>query len=66
MCYAVSNMDAKNQLYFGDNLKILREYVLDASVDLICRNPPFNSGGTYNVLFKEERGEEFAAQIKAF
>ena len=30
-----SNMDEKNKLHFGDNLKILRDYVEDASVDLI-------------------------------
>jgi len=28
-------MDEKNKLYFGDNLKILRDYVEDTSVDLI-------------------------------
>jgi DNA modification methylase len=59
-------MDEKNKLYFGDNLKILREYVPDASVDLIYLDPPFNSSATYNVLFKEKSGEESAAQIMAF
>ena len=59
-------MDEKNKLYFGDNLKILREYVRDASVDLIYLDPPFNSSATYNVLFKEKSGEESAAQITAF
>jgi len=59
-------MDQKNKLYFGDNLKILREYVPDASVDLIYLDPPFNSSATYNVLFKEKSGEESAAQIMAF
>jgi len=38
-----SKMDEKNKLYFGDNLKILRDYVEDASVDLIYLDPPFNS-----------------------
>ena len=55
-----------NKLYFGDNLKILRDYVADASVDLIYLDPPFNSSATYNVLFKEKSGEESAAQITAF
>jgi site-specific DNA-methyltransferase (adenine-specific) len=59
-------MDEKNKLYFGDNLKILRDYVDDASVDLIYLDPPFNSSATYNVLFKEKSGEESAAQIMAF
>ena len=59
-------MDWKNKLFFGDNLKILREHVADASVDLIYLDPPFNSSATYNVLFKEKSGEESAAQITAF
>jgi len=66
MCYALGKVDAMNKLYFGDNLKILREYVADASVDLIYLDPPFNSSATYNVLFKEKSGEESAAQITAF
>jgi len=32
----------QNKLYFGDNLDILREYVVDESVDLIYLDPPFN------------------------
>ncbi len=59
-------MDATHKLYFGDNLKILREYVPDASVDLIYLDPPFNSSATYNVLFEEKSGEESTAQIMAF
>jgi site-specific DNA-methyltransferase (adenine-specific) len=39
-------MDPTNKLYFGDNLKILREYVPDASVDLIYLDPPFNSSSS--------------------
>ena len=59
-------MDGVDKLYFGDNLKILRDYVEDAGVDLIYLDPPFNSQATYNVLFKEKSGEESAAQIMAF
>ncbi|HMD86178.1 MAG TPA: DNA methyltransferase [Terriglobia bacterium] len=59
-------MDEKNKLYFGDNLKILRDHVADDSVDLIYLDPPFNSNASYNVLFKEKSGEESAAQITAF
>ena len=40
-----------NQLYFGDNLSLLREHILDKSVDLIYLDPPFNSNATYSVLF---------------
>jgi site-specific DNA-methyltransferase (adenine-specific) len=56
----------KNQLYFGDNLDILRAYIPPASVDLIYLDPPFNSKATYNVLFAEKTGEQSAAQITAF
>ena len=58
--------DWKNQLYFGDNLSILREHVPSESVDLIYLDPPFNSNATYNVLFREVSGEASAAQIQAF
>jgi len=55
-----------NQLYYGDNLDILRRYIADESVDLIYLDPPFNSNATYNVLFAERNGSQAAAQIKAF
>ncbi len=58
--------DWKNQLYYGDNLDILRQHVADESVDLVYLDPPFNSNATYNVLFRERSGEESAAQITAF
>lgn len=56
----------KNQLYFGDNLPILREHIADESVDLVYLDPPFNSNANYNVLFKEKSGEHSHAQITAF
>lgn len=46
----------ENTLYYGDNLDILRTYIPDESVDLIYLDPPFNSKGSYNLLFKGERG----------
>ena len=55
-----------NTLYYGDNLEILRQHVSDESVDLVYLDPPFNSNANYNVLFKEQSGEESPAQIKAF
>lgn len=55
-----------NRLYYGDNLPILREYVADASVDLIYLDPPFNSSRNYNVLFRNDRGEPAEAQVQAF
>ena len=56
----------ENTLFYGDNLKILRDYLADESVDLIYLDPPFNSDRNYNVLFKDESGRESEAQITAF
>jgi hypothetical protein len=39
------------QLYFGDNLDILREHIPNESVDLTCLDPPFNSKRGHNLLF---------------
>jgi adenine specific DNA methylase Mod len=55
-----------NQLYFGDNLDVLRESIKEESVDLIYLDPPFNSKADYNVLFKTPKGLESDAQITAF
>jgi site-specific DNA-methyltransferase (adenine-specific) len=56
----------KNQLYYGDNLTVLREHIKDESVDLIYLDPPFNSRQDYNVLFAERDGTRSASQIMAF
>lgn len=56
----------ENTLYFGENLKILREYFPDESVDLVYLDPPFNSKADYNILFRETSGEPSEAQITAF
>ncbi len=56
----------QNTLFYGDNLKMLRDHVPDESVDLIYLDPPFNSNRSYNVLFKDESGSESEAQITAF
>lgn len=55
-----------NQLFFGDNIDILRQHIADESVDLIYLDPPFNSAATYNRLFKGPTGEDSRAQIRAF
>ena len=34
---------ADKTLYFGDNLKILRDNIRDETIDLIYLDPPFNS-----------------------
>lgn len=49
-----------NKLYFGDNLEILRE-MDDEQVNLICTDPPFNSGRDYNTFI-----DNSIAQKKAF
>src|SRR5437588_11415691 len=54
-----------NQLFYGDNLDVLRRHVKDESVDLVYLHPPFKSNQDYNVLFAEH-GTRAAAQIKAF
>ena len=56
---------AANLLFFGDNLRVLRENFAAESVDLVYLDPPFNSERDYNVLFKEH-GAESEAQIRAF
>ena len=49
----------KNKICFGDNLEVMRE-MDDKSIDLICTDPPFNSGRNYNVFLDSK------AQKKAF
>jgi DNA modification methylase len=55
-----------NELYYGNNLDVLREHIPDASVDLIYLDPPFNSNRSFNILFQEKSGQESPAQIEAF
>ena len=62
-CITVNTM---NQLYYGDNLDVLRRHIKDESVHLVYLDPPFNSNQDYNVLFKEKDGTDAASQFKAF
>mgnify|MGYP002777847178 CR=1 FL=1 len=55
-----------NHLFYGDNLRVLREHIASESVDLIYLDPPFNSNASYNVLFRGPQGTGSAAQIEAF
>ncbi len=55
-----------NTLYFGDNLKIVREFIKDESIDLIYLDPPFNSKRDYNVIFQSSKKEDSSSQIQAF
>jgi len=54
----------KKQLYYGDNLEIIRKYIADESVDLCYIDPPFNSSRNYNQIYKNV-GKE-TAQSQAF
>lgn len=42
-----------NQLFYGDNLPVLREHIASESVDLVYLDPPFNSNRSYSVIFGE-------------
>ncbi len=53
-----------SQLYYGDNLDVLRKHIADASVDLIYLDPPFNSNADYNALFKTPKGQNSPAQME--
>jgi site-specific DNA-methyltransferase (adenine-specific) len=55
-----------NALFYGDNLKVLRESIANDSVDLVYLDPPFNSNATYNILFRSPSGAGAEAQIEAF
>ncbi len=55
-----------NTIYYADNLKILRDYIKDESVDLVYLDAPFNSNRNYNVLFRNESGSDSESQITAF
>lgn len=59
-------MPDKNQLYYGDNLEVLRDYIKDESVDLVYLDPPFNSRADYSLLFKEKDGTQSTSQMTAF
>jgi site-specific DNA-methyltransferase (adenine-specific) len=55
-----------NQLFFGDNLEVLRDQIADSSVDLVYLDPPFNSDARYNVLFASPDDKKASAQAMAF
>lgn len=55
----------KNQLFYGDNLEVLRKYIKDESVDLCYIDPPFNSKRNYNQIYNNI-GTEDKAQAQAF
>ena len=54
-----------NQLYYGDNLEILRKYIPTETVDLCYIDPPFNSQHDYHQIYSNI-GQEDKAQAQAF
>jgi DNA modification methylase len=54
-----------NELYYGDNLEVLRKYIKDESIDLCYIDPPFNSKRNYNQIYNNI-GKEDKAQAQAF
>ncbi len=55
-----------NQLFYGDNLDVLRKHIPGESVDLIYLDPPFNSQRAYNIIFQDKKGKQPVSQIEAF
>ncbi|MEI6746615.1 MAG: DNA methyltransferase [Methylococcaceae bacterium] len=57
----------KNQIYYGDNLDVLRNNIEKESVDLCYIDPPFNSNRDYSQIYLNVGKEkENAAQAQAF
>ena len=54
-----------NQLYYGDNLDVLRRNVASASVDLCYIDLPFNSKRNYSQIYNNQ-GSEDRTQAQAF
>ena len=55
-----------NQLYYGDNLEVMRDFIPSESIDLVYLDPPFNSNRSYNVIFGKHKATTAEAQIQAF
>lgn len=57
-----------NKLYFGDNLKILKNKIPSGCVNLIYLGPSFQDGNDYNQIFQLQAADikGTAAQIKVF
>ena len=59
------SQDFTNQLYYGDNLSIMKE-MPDDYVDLIYLDPPFNSNRNYNIMYRTMTGQPVPEQVEAF
>ncbi len=56
---------AKNELYYGDNLDVLRRKIASESVDLCYIDRPFNSKRNYFQIYNNQGGKD-RAQAQAF
>ncbi len=56
----------KNMLFYGDNLEILRNRIVDNSIDLCYIDPPFNSNRSYFQIYNGIQGKVDKAQAQAF
>jgi site-specific DNA-methyltransferase (adenine-specific) len=54
-----------NQLFYGDNLEILRKDIAEESIDLCYIDPPFNSDEVYNQIYNNKSKKDIA-QVQAF
>jgi site-specific DNA-methyltransferase (adenine-specific) len=57
--------ELKRELFYGDNLDVLRKKIKDESVDLCYIDPPFNSKRNYFQIYNN-LGKEDLAQAQAF
>ena len=67
ICILVLKIDMTNQLFYGDNLEVLRDHrkIRDESVDLCYIDPPFNSKRNYFQIYNNI-GKDDQAQAQAF
>ncbi len=55
----------KNELYYGDNLDVLRRKIVSDTIDLCYIDPPFNTKRNYFQIYNNQ-GSEDRAQAQAF
>ncbi|CAM3285745.1 Methyltransferase [Sphingomonas antarctica] len=65
MAKATGASPKQNELYYGDNLDVLRRKIASESVDLCYIDPPFNSKRNYFQIYNNQGGED-RAQAQAF
>jgi DNA modification methylase len=63
--FEITSQAHRNQLYYGDNLTIMRG-MPNSCIDLIYLDPPFNSQRNYNLIYKNLTGQPVPEQEEAF